>query len=125
MRIDPAHENAAFEDERRGKGRDFATWIFSEENGLKENLFATPLELMIDATLEPNASIGLHTHTHTEEIYYILEGSIHMTTVNPIGETISEELFSGDAHMVKVGQAHYGKAGANGARFVAVAIRKS
>lgn len=121
----PAHENLAYEDERRGKGKDFATWIFSEEEGLRENLFATNFELMIDATLEPDASIGLHHHNHTEEIYYIISGSICMTTVGPDGAQFSQELWAGDAHLVRLGQAHYGTAGPEGARFVAVAIRKS
>jgi mannose-6-phosphate isomerase-like protein (cupin superfamily) len=120
---EPAHENRAYNDERKGKGKDFATWIFSEEEGLKENLFATSFELMIDARLDPNASVGLHTHFHTEEIYYILEGSIRMTTVNPHGDERSEELSEGDAHMVRIGQSHYGTAGSEGVRFIVVAIR--
>ena len=120
---DPAHENTAFQDERRGKGKDFATWIFSEEEGLKENLFSTGFELMIDARIEPHASIGLHSHHRTEEIYYILEGSIRMTTIDPGGEELSEDLSAGDAHMVRIGQSHFGTAGDDGARFLAVAIR--
>jgi mannose-6-phosphate isomerase-like protein (cupin superfamily) len=121
---DPAHENPNFSDERRGKGKDFATWVFSEENGIRENLFSTPLELMIDARLEPNASVGLHTHPHTEEIYYILEGSIRMTSVNERGEEQSAELFSGDAHVVRLGHSHYGTAGSEGVRFIVIAISK-
>lgn len=121
---DPAHENLAYQDERKGHGKDFATWIFSEEEGLKENLFTTQFELMIDATLEPNASIGLHTHLRTEEIYYILEGRIRMTTVGPDGKELSEQLSAGDAHLVRLGQSHYGSAGPDGVRFLAVAIRK-
>ena len=122
---DPAHENTAFNDERRGRGKDYATWIFSEEEGLKEGLFTTGFELMIDAGLEPGASIGLHTHFQTEEIYYILEGSLRMTTVNERGEEERCDLGPGDAHMVRLGQSHYGTAGPEGARFLAVAIRKS
>lgn len=122
---DRVHENRAFEDERRGKGKDFATWIFSEEEGLKENLFTTGFELMIDARLEPDASIGLHTHSLTEEIYYILEGSIQIATVHENGETIRQNLLPGDAHMVRLGQSHFGTAGPNGVRFIAVAVRKT
>jgi hypothetical protein len=35
------HENRAFPEgeERRGHGRDHATWVFSEEPGLEERLF--------------------------------------------------------------------------------------
>jgi mannose-6-phosphate isomerase-like protein (cupin superfamily) len=122
---EPAHENLAHQDDRKGSGKDFATWIFSEEDGLKENLFTTALELMIDARLEPNASIGLHSHPRTEEIYYILEGSIRMTTIGPNGEEMTEELFAGDAHMVRLGQSHFGTAGLKGTRFIVVAIRQS
>ena len=121
---DHVHENTAFEDERRGKGKDFATWIFSEEEGLKENLFTTGFELMIDARLEPNASIGLHTHSRTEEIYYILKGSVEMTTVNTNGNELRQKLRPGDAHMVRLGQSHYGTAGPDGVRFIAVATKK-
>jgi hypothetical protein len=54
------HENRAFPtgDDRRGHGRDHATWVFSEEPGLEEGLFRGGLELMIDARLEPGAAIG-------------------------------------------------------------------
>lgn len=121
---DPAHENLSYQDARKGHGKDFATWIFSEEEGLKENLFTTNFELMIDATLEPNASIGIHFHDRTEEIYYILEGNIRMTTVGPDGKELTAELSAGDAHLVSLGQAHYGTAGPDGVRFLAVAIRK-
>lgn len=121
---DPAHENRAFQDERRGNGKDLATWIFSEEEGLKENLFSSAFELMIDATIEPNASIGLHTHHQTEEIYYILEGEIEMTTVAEQGRELRQRLSAGDAHLVRTGQSHYGTAGASGVRFIAVAVRR-
>jgi quercetin dioxygenase-like cupin family protein len=122
---EPAHENRQFQDERRGRGKDYATWVFSEEKGLKENLFSTDFELMIDARLEPDASIGLHTHHSTEEIYYILEGSIRITTVASNGkDEWSEELSAGDAHLVRIGQSHYGTAGNAGVRFLAVAIHK-
>src|SRR5262245_48667649 len=56
------HENTQYQDERRGRGKDYAVWIFSEEEGLKEGIFSSGLELIIDATLEPGACIGLHQH---------------------------------------------------------------
>lgn len=121
---EPVHENQLYQDERRGSGKDFATWIFSEEPGTEEHLFESGFELMIDARLEANASIGLHPHHHTEEIYYILEGSIRMTTVNAGGEQSLADLAAGDAHMVKIGQSHFGTAGPQGVRFLAVAMRK-
>ncbi len=116
------HENRAFEDARRGSGKDYATWVFSEEEGLREGIFSSGFELLIDAKLEPFASIGLHRHVATEEIYYILEGNIQMTTVAPSGEEDTQELAAGDAHAVKFGQSHYGTAGAEGVRFIAVAF---
>jgi len=120
---DPAHENLAYDDARRGKGKDYAVWIFSEEEGLRENLFESDFELMIDATLEPNAAIGLHHHHSTEEIYYVLDGAIEMVTVDGNGREHSQKLMAGDAHFVARGQWHYGIAGADGARFIAVAMR--
>lgn len=120
---DGVHENQAFEDERRGHGKDYATWIFSEERGIQEGIFSSCFELMIDAELEPNASIGLHHHDRTEEIYYILKGSVRMTTVGTEGKEYTEQLSEGDAHAVRLGQAHYGIAGPKGVRFIAVAFR--
>ena len=120
---DAPHENREESGDRRGRGKDFATWIFSEEPGLKENLFSTRFELAIDARLEPGAAIGLHFHEQTEEIYYLLEGELTMTTVERGGRESSATLRPGDAHMVKLGQGHFGVAGAAGARFVAFAVR--
>jgi mannose-6-phosphate isomerase-like protein (cupin superfamily) len=119
----PAHENLNFEDERRGRGKDYAVWIFSEEDGLKENLFESDFELMIDATLEPYAAIGFHHHHSTEEIYYFLEGTMEMVTQDATGRELSQHLKAGDAHFVKRGQSHYGIAGPGGVRFIAVAMR--
>lgn len=119
------HENRAFDegDDRRGHGRDHATWVFSEEPGLEEGLFQGGLELMIDARLEPGAAIGLHRHVVTEEVYYVLEGQLSMTTVLADGQEFRATLRSGDAHGVRLGEAHYGRAGAEGCRFLAVGFR--
>ena len=117
------HENAAESGDRRGHGNDYATWIFSEEPGLEERLFSTRFELAIDARLEPGAALGLHFHDRTEEIYYLLEGELSMTTVERGGRESTAALRAGDAHMVKLGQGHCGVAGPAGARFLAVAVR--
>lgn len=117
------HFNEAEQGVRRGSGYDFATWVFSEEPGLREGLFTAPLELIIDARLEPLACIGLHWHRETEEVYTLLEGSLTMTTVSAAGEEATIELRPGDAHAVRLGQGHFGQAGAAGARFLAVAVR--
>jgi mannose-6-phosphate isomerase-like protein (cupin superfamily) len=117
------HENQAESGDRRGHGRDYAKWIFSEEPGLEEHLFSTRFELAIDARLEPGAAIGLHFHDRTEEIYYLLEGELRMTTVERSGRESTATLRAGDAHLVRLGQGHFGVAGAGGARFVAFAVR--
>jgi len=120
------HENRSYAegDDRRGHGRDHATWVFSEEPGLEEHLFQSGLELMIDARLEPGAAIGLHRHAVTEEVYYVLEGQLSMTTVLADGREVRATLRPGDAHGVRLGEAHWGRAGAEGCRFLAVAFRR-
>ena len=117
------HENLAETADRRGHGNDFAKWIFSEEPGLEERLFSTRFELAIDARLEPGAAIGLHFHDRTEEIYYLLEGELQITTVERGGRESTATLTAGDAHLVKLGQGHCGVAGPQGARFLALAVR--
>ena len=117
------HENAAEQGARRGAGNDWARWIFSEEPGLEERIFTAPLELIIDARLEPGACIGLHRHHETEEVYYLLEGALTMTTVGADGREATFAMAPGDAHAVKLGQAHFGVAGPTGARFMAVSVR--
>jgi quercetin dioxygenase-like cupin family protein len=118
------HLNEAERGIKRGAGNDWATWVFSEEPGTEERIFESGLELMIDARLEPGTAIGLHRHDATEEVYYLLEGSLEMTTVGPGGEEHTETLEAGDAHFVRIGQGHYGRSGPDGARFIAVAARK-
>jgi mannose-6-phosphate isomerase-like protein (cupin superfamily) len=117
------HQNLAEAGDRRGHGKDFATWIFSEEPGLEERLFSTRFELAIDARLEPGAAIGLHFHDRTEEIYYLLAGQLEMTTVERGGRESTATLRAGDAHLVRLGQGHTGVAGPEGARFIAFAVR--
>jgi mannose-6-phosphate isomerase-like protein (cupin superfamily) len=119
------HFNAEETGLRRGAGRDFATWIFSEEGEKAERLFSSPFELMMDVRLEPFTAIGLHHHEHTEEVYYVLEGRLRMTTVDPRHGEHTVVLEAGDAHLVKFGQGHYGQALETGARFIAVAMRRS
>ena len=46
-----------------------------------------------------------------------------MTTVDKGGRESTATLRPGDAHLVKLGQGHFGVAGATGARFVAFAVR--
>ena len=46
-----------------------------------------------------------------------------MNTVERGGRELSAVLRGGDAHLVKLGQGHFGVAGPKGARFVAFAVR--
>ncbi|MDB5100951.1 MAG: hypothetical protein JWM80_5372 [Cyanobacteria bacterium RYN_339] len=117
------HANAAETGDRAGHGRNEATWVFAEEPGIAEGLCASPLDLFIDARLAPHAAIGLHEHTTTEEVYYMLEGSLVVTTLAADGRESTSELLVGDAHLIRVGQSHFAVAGPDGARFVTVAVR--
>ena len=44
---------------------------------------------------------------------------MEMTTVSPEGKSETALLRAGDAHALKLGQGHYGKAGKDGARLSA------
>lgn len=118
---EPAHPNEKAEGMWRGQGRDFATWVFSEEPGLNERLLESGLELIMDVTLEPGASVGYHVHRRTEEVYYLLAGSLTVATVVAEGEVHTDTLQAGDAHLVRRGQGHSCEAGPEGARFVTIA----
>jgi quercetin dioxygenase-like cupin family protein len=120
---DPSHPNPEWTGPRAGHGRNLATWVFSERDTDGEGVFTTPLKLVIDSRLDPGAAIGLHPHTHDEELYYLLEGSLQVTTVAADGQEATAELGPGDAHAVRLGQAHYAIAGPLGARFIVVAVK--
>jgi hypothetical protein len=53
----------------------------------------------------------------------VLEGQLSMTTVLADGREVTATLRPGDAHGVRLGEAHYGRAGAEGCRFLAVGFR--
>jgi quercetin dioxygenase-like cupin family protein len=118
------HKNSQYSDERAGRGLDYAKWVLNEEPGWAEGLAESPLELFIDAYLEPNASVGEHFHSRTEELYYILEGSMELTVVREDGQQRHYTLCKGDAHLLKVGQGHFAVAGKQGVRFITVGVRK-
>lgn len=119
-----SHENLAETGDRRGHGENRATWVFSEEPANAEGLMRSGLELVMDSRLAPGAAVGLHAHDRTEEVYYVLEGSLTVTTVQGDQEA-SATLGPGDAHLIRVGQAHWVVAGPEGARFMAIAARVS
>ncbi len=116
------HLNVAERGDRRGHGLNHATWVFAEEEGLKEGLLRSGIELFIDGRLEPGAAVGLHAHATTEEIYYLLEGQLTITTVRD-EEEATATLQPGDAHLIRPGQSHFAVAGPDGARFITVAAR--
>jgi quercetin dioxygenase-like cupin family protein len=122
--LDPCHPNPGESGDRAGHGRNLVTMVFDEHPGTGEGVFRSPLHHVIDSTLEPGAAIGLHSHDTDEEIYYLLDGELTMTTVDGDRES-TETLGPGDAHAVRLGQSHFGVAGDTGARFVVIAVRPS
>lgn len=119
---EPNHPNEREEGARAGRGRTVARWVFCEREDDGEGLFSTPLRLVIDARLDPGASVGLHTHGRDEEFYYLLEGELSVTTVAADGREDTAVLRPGDAHAVRLGQSHTCVAGPRGARFLSVSI---
>lgn len=121
----PAHRNDAFPegDDRAGHGETVATWVFSEQAGTADGLFRAPLDVLHDTRVAPGAAIGLHLHDRTEEVYYVLEGALTMTTVLADGRVHSATLGPGDAHAVRLGQSHGGVAGPEGCRLIVVNLR--
>ncbi len=120
---EPAHHDPKVGGAWGGRGRTYATWVFSEEPGLTERLLKSGLELVMDTTLEPKASVGYHQHVRTEELYYLLSGSLTVATRGADGVVVTETLHVGDAHLVRPGQGHTCMAGDDGARYLTVAAR--
>ena len=124
VRYDALHFNSAEIGDRRGQGGLFVTWIYSEEDGTAEQLLESSLEFVMDTYLEPNSSVGLHLHAQTEEIYYLLEGSLIVTVVRSDGSKEAKEtLLPGDSHLVRHRQGHTAKAGDQGARIIVIGAR--
>lgn len=123
VRYAPCHANADAEGDAAGRGETLTTWVFSEDGNTADGVSQTPFNLMVDFVVAPNGAIGLHRHDDKEEIYYLLEGQIRMTVVTAAGEHHSFDLYPGDAHLIRLGQAHYGVAGPQGARMIAVCVR--
>jgi mannose-6-phosphate isomerase-like protein (cupin superfamily) len=115
---EPSHSNPAEDGARAGLAR----WVFCDRDGDGEGIFSTPLRLFIDSWLDPHASIGLHEHADSEEIYYLLEGELTIVTVAPDGREDVQTLRPHDAHAVLLGQSHSAEAGPDGARFLSIAL---
>jgi mannose-6-phosphate isomerase-like protein (cupin superfamily) len=119
----PLHANPSEDGWRRGSGRAESKLVVAETGGVHEGVIQTKLHLLADTVLEPEASVGLHAHDHTEEVWYVLEGSLTTVTVAADGREVTHELERGDAHVVRLGQRHAGRAGSAGARLIVVAVR--
>ena len=63
--------------------------------------FNDGLNKIMYGKLIPGASIGLHTHTDSSEIIYVLSG-----TGKNICENVEERLNKGDCHYCKKGSSH-------------------
>lgn len=121
---DPSHHNLDYDDERRGVGKNFVTWVFSEQSDTKEGLSTSGLDAVLKSVMGPNVSLGYHIHDTTEEVYYVIEGSITVTTEDPkTNRTLTETLGVGDAHLIRKGQAHYATAGPHGVVFLAILVK--
>ena len=124
VRYAPVHPNPDQAGALGGRGEGVVTWVFNEEAGTAEGLLRTPLAFLNDTRLAPNAAVGLHPHPDTEEIYYLLEGALTLTTMLADGSVHAEMLGPGDAHLVRIGQSHAAEAGPEGCRMIVLAMRE-
>jgi len=122
VRYIPAHPNPYAPEGEKGYGELIAKWIYCEESQKAEGILSSNIELMMDSQLAPNASLGLHAHDHTEEIYYVLEGDVVVNLYSG-KHKVARKLRPGDAHLIKPGESHSVQAGAKGARFIVVAAK--
>ncbi|GGA65115.1 hypothetical protein GCM10011369_03160 [Neiella marina] len=122
VRYQPAHHNPQAPLAQQGQGETLGTWVFNEEKGKAEGLLASSIELMMDSKLAPHATIGLHQHQQTEEIYYLLEGQLNIE-LHRADEQLQLQLNPGDAHLIRPGESHFVQAGPDGARIIVIAAR--
>jgi quercetin dioxygenase-like cupin family protein len=116
----PSHPNPGEHGPRAGRGTSRCVWVWSEQGAQAEGTSESCLDGMIDTWLDPGASIGWHLHDHTEEIYYLLTGSLTVTVQDLSRRVHVLHLGPGDSHRIGVGMWHGSEAGAEGARFVCV-----
>lgn len=120
---EPAHFNKDYSDARRGMGKTFVKWIYSEQEGTRENFVTSNLTVLHKTYLEPNGSIGEHTHTEDDEIYYIFEGMLKVNLTDKFGKEKSAVLKKGDAHAIRKGERHFIETNNLGAKFMVIGIR--
>ncbi|GLS90720.1 hypothetical protein GCM10007916_17870 [Psychromonas marina] len=118
-----AHENNHVHIDQKGQGELLGKWLYNEQQDKKEKRLKSTIELFMDSSLAPNASIGLHKHSDTEEIYYLLEGQLHIELIDKKGTIFQQVITAGDTHLIQPGESHFVKAGAQGARFIVVAAK--
>lgn len=121
----PAHENLAAPKGQEGSGQLIGKWLYNEQPDKQERLLKSTIELFMDSSLAPYASVGLHTHIDTEEIYYLLEGQLTIDLIDKNGVGITQIINPGDTHLIQPGESHFVEAGAQGARFMVVAAKVS
>ncbi|WP_354622737.1 cupin domain-containing protein [Psychromonas sp. MME2] len=121
----PAHSNPLAPAGLQGAGDLVGKWLYNEQPDKQENLLKSSIELFMDSSLAPNASVGLHEHIDTEEIYYLLEGQLFIQLIDKQGVTVEQTIYPGDTHLIQPGEHHFVQAGENGARFIVVSAKVS
>ena len=120
---DPAHKNSEAPQGQEGKGKLIGKWLYNEQPDKQEKLLKSSVELFMDSTLEAHASVGLHPHIDTEEIYYLLEGELLIDLIDKEGQISRQLIKPGDTHLIQPGESHFVQAGKQGARFMVVAAK--
>ncbi len=123
VRYRPAHPHPCYADSRAGEGTAHCVWIASEQGAQAEGISRGGLDAILDTWLEPTASIGWHRHDTTEEVYYLLAGSLDVWTEDDHGAQHRWTLQRGDSARVGPGMSHSAQAGDEGARFVVVILK--
>ena len=118
----PSHPNPDEHEERAGRGTSRCVWLWSEQGAQAEGISDSCLDGMIDTRLDATASIGWHQHDRTEEIYYLLAGSLTVTVEDRGGREHVLTLVAGDSHRIGTGMWHGAVAGEDGARFLCVML---
>jgi mannose-6-phosphate isomerase-like protein (cupin superfamily) len=80
---------------------------------------------MFDTWLDGGVAIGWHRHDDTDELYYVLSGTLTVACGPDIGSADVVELRGGDVHRLRAGNGHAALAGPDGARIVVVEVTGS
>ena len=120
---EPAHANPDAPEGQKGQGKLIGKWLYNEQPDKQEGLLKSGIELFMDSSLEPNATVGLHAHYDTEELYYILQGKLFIELIDKNGHVYQQYLTAGDTHLIQPGESHFVRAGDQGARFIVVAAK--